>query len=223
MALPREEIIDGLQAEQAGFEDLIRSVRPDQWTTPTRCEGWTIRDIAAHVTGTLADIVNGNTHLLGQPGATDRQADERKDRSPDEVSDELHGAVKVVADLAPTFDDAAWNGPPPVDVPGTLGEAVEGLWYDTYVHAEDIRVALGRPSERGPGLRASVSHLADLLGHQSWGPATLALDGLEEFPVNGGGDRRVTGDPLAFVLTATGRGDPAELGLDETVNIYRDA
>ena len=31
----------------------------------------------------------------------------------------------------------------------------------------------------------------------------------------------MTGDPLAFVLAATGHADPAPLGLDETVNIYR--
>jgi uncharacterized protein (TIGR03083 family) len=221
MTLPRPEVIAGTQAEQAAFEDLVRSVSAEEWTTPTRCEGWTVRDIAAHVTGTLADIANGNTHLLAQPDSTQRQTNERKGRSPEEIADEMHAAVKVLIDIAATFDDAAWNGRPPVDIPGTLGEAVEGIWYDTYVHAEDIRTALGRPSERGPGVRASVSHLADLLGHQDWGPATLALDGLEEFPVNGGGGRRVTGDALTFVLAATGRTDPAELGLDETVNVYR--
>ena len=34
------------------------------------------------------------------------------------------------------------------------------------------------------------------------------------------GSRRVTGDPLSFVLAATGRADPAVLGLDPTVNVY---
>jgi hypothetical protein len=63
--------------------------------------------------------------------------------------------------------------------------------------------------------------LADLLTHAGWGPATLALDGLEEFSVSGGGGQRVTGDPLSFVLVATGRLDPSELGLDPAVNVYR--
>jgi hypothetical protein len=31
----------------------------------------------------------------------------------------------------------------------------------------------------------------------------------------------VSGDPLAFVLAATGRSDPGALGLDESVNVYR--
>ena len=118
-----------------------------------------------------------------------------------------------------SFDDAAWAGPAPAGVPGTLGEGVEGLWFDAWVHADDIRAAIGRPSEPGPGVRASVSHLADLLTQNEWGPATIAVTGLEEFPVAGGG-RRVEGDPITFVLVASGRQDPAALGLDPTVNVY---
>ena len=59
-----------------------------------------------------------------------------------------------------------------------------------------------------------------MLTEQGYRPATLALDGLEEYPVSGGGPA-VTGDVLQFVLVATGRADPAVIGLDETVNIYR--
>jgi hypothetical protein len=39
--------------------------------------------------------------------------------------------------------------------------------------------------------------------------------------VGDGSGRRVTGDPHQFVLVATGRADPATLGLDESVNVYR--
>ena len=49
----------------------------------------------------------------------------------------------------------------------------------------------------------------------------LSLDGIDEVAIGGGGDRRVTGDPLTFVLVATGRANPSALGLDDTVNIYR--
>ena len=48
----------------------------------------------------------------------------------------------------------------------------------------------------------------------------LALDGMEEVPVGSGGGLRVEGDPHLFLMVATGRADPAELGLDETVNIF---
>jgi hypothetical protein len=123
------------------------------------------------------------------------------------------------------FDDASWVRKARGGYDMTLGQAMEACWLGTYVHADDIRAAIGRPSERGPGLRASVHHAADLLTQRGWGPAMLALDGMEEIPVSGGAaaasePRLVTGDPLAFVLAATGRADPQPLGLHALVNVF---
>jgi hypothetical protein len=148
--------------------------------------------------------------------------DERKGRSPEELAEELGNVRKLANDIMAAIDDNAWAGPAPGDLGIPMGEGVEALWYDAYVHNNDIRTATGRDLVRGPGLRASVSHVADLLTGQGWGPATLALDGMEEFAVSGGGGRRITGDPYDFVLVATGRKDPAAFDLDETVNIYRE-
>jgi hypothetical protein len=38
--------------------------------------------------------------------------------------------------------------------------------------------------------------------------------------VTNGGGRLVTGDPMAFILAATGRTNPATIGQDGTVNVY---
>lgn len=219
MPLPRETVVSGLVEEMAGFDALIRPLNDEEWSTPTRCAGWKVADVAAHVVGTAADIAAGRAELLTEPDSPERQVRERTGRPPEELADELGAAVKVLTDIADGFDDAAWAGPPPVTVPGTLGMAVEGIWYDTYVHADDIRDALGRPSERGPGLRAAVSHLVDLLEQRGWGPATLRLDGMEPIAVRGGGPA-VRANALMFVLVATGRAHPMELGLDPGVNVY---
>ena len=221
MVLPRQEVVSGLVDEYAAFRDLLLSLDEGEWNKATRCEGWEVADVAAHLTGTLTEIVNGRLDGLGDPEKIQATVDERKGRTAAEVADELEQGRIAGQGLLSTFDDEAWAGPSPAPGIASLGEGVEALWYDAYVHAEDVRSAIGRASEQGPGLRASVSHLADLLTAAGWGPATLALDGLEEFDVSGGGGQRVTGDPLQFVLVATGRADPASLGLDETVNIYR--
>ncbi len=123
-------------------------------------------------------------------------------------------------DLLALFDDAAWDGPSPAGG-GTLGAGVEALWYDAYLHADDIRAAVGRPTQVGPGVRASVSHLGDLLTEQGHAPLTLQFEGIEVFTVSGGSDRSLTGDAMEFVLVATGRSDPGALGLDDSVNVYR--
>jgi hypothetical protein len=46
------------------------------------------------------------------------------------------------------------------------------------------------------------------------------VSGVEEFPVSGGGGRRVEGEAIEFVLVATGRKDAGALGLDPGVNVY---
>lgn len=223
MALPRQDVVDGIAQGLARFEEVLRSLSDEEWQAQTRCEGWSVADTAAHVVGTMTAIAEGRAAELLQPDNPQAQADERRGKTQHELADELNKAAKIGNDIVAAIDETAWVGPPIVDIPGTLGQAVEGLWYDAYVHIEDINAAIGRPAERGPGLKAAVSHLADLLTLREWGNATLALDGMPEFAVGDGSGPRVTGDPLDFVLIATGRQDPAVLGLDETVNIYAPA
>ena len=107
-----------------------------------------------------------------------------------------------------------------------MGEGILTLWYDTFVHADDIRVALGRPADDGPGLRAAVVYLEAELSRRGWGPARVLFvdqgEGFGAVAASGGGSgtpaHRVEARP--FVLAATGRIDPGSIGLDETVNIY---
>lgn len=219
MTLPREDVSKGLVAELEAFERLVRSLTDEDLARPSRCAGWTAGDVAAHVTGTMADVTQGRLEGLGTPEVTERQVVERRGRDAAWLADELRQAIEVAPALLASFDGEAWTSPSPGGFEFTLGEGVEALWYDACVHADDIRAATGRPSEPGDGLRAAVSHVRDLLDRRGWGPATLALDGVPELEIGGGG-QRIEGDALRFVLAATGRIDAGELGLDPGVNIY---
>jgi hypothetical protein len=122
-------------------------------------------------------------------------------------------------DLLGAIPPELWSSPAPNNPDDELGFAVEAIWYDAYVHADDILAAIGRPPDRGAGLRCAVHHAAGYLQHQGWGPATLRLTGMEPIDIAGGGPE-ISGDPYEFVLAATGRGDPSALGLDGTINVY---
>jgi uncharacterized protein (TIGR03083 family) len=217
--LDRAETSAGFLAELDNFRELIGSLDDAALDTPTRCTGWTVRDVAGHVAGQMTDVVEGRLDGLGSPEVTERQAKERAGRSAKELAAELAEGRARGAEMLALFDDAAWNGPVASDFPGTLGDGILALYFDGYLHADDIRAALGTPSARGDGLRASVHHVADVLEEKPWGPATLALDGMDVIEIRGGGEK-VTGDPYDFVLVGTGRADPSALGLDESVNIY---
>jgi uncharacterized protein (TIGR03083 family) len=217
--LHRAETSAGFLAELDAFRELIEPLDDVALDTASRCAGWTVRDVAGHMVGQMTDVVEGRLDGLGSPEVTERQAKERAGRSGRELAAELAESRARTADMLALFDDATWNGPVASDFPGTIGDGILALYFDAYLHGDDIRAALGMPSTRGEGVRASVHHVADVLQDSSWGPATLALDGIEVIDIRGGGEK-VTGDPLAFVLASTGRADPSTLGLDESVNIY---
>jgi len=207
MALPRTEVTQGLTHEMGRLTELVRSLSEAEATTPSRCAGWTTADIAAHVAGNLADIIAGRFEGLGTPEVTQRAVDERRGHTTAQLADELDEVTKVGGDIMSSLDDDAWSGPAPAGS-GTLGYGVESLWFDAYLHGEDIRAAIGRPPTYGSGLRVSLSHVLDTLELREW-PGTVPV----------GGDSEPE-DQLAFVLVATGRADPKTIGLDDTVNIY---
>jgi uncharacterized protein (TIGR03083 family) len=212
--LTRPPVVRGLATEYVAFADLVAGLSNAQWRTATRCSGWQVRDVAGHVTGNAVDSADGTIGAR----TPDEQARALRDGTPAEVAAVLRIAAGRLESFLQRLDDATWDAPSPV--PGrTIGNGVLTLWYDAYVHADDIRTALGRSGERGPGLAASVRWLHDELTRLGRGPATLAFEGLASYTIGTGGPV-IDGDPMRFVLAASGRYDPAELGLDESINVY---
>jgi uncharacterized protein (TIGR03083 family) len=221
VTLPREVVVPGMLAEYTAFSQLVAALSAAEWEVPSRCDTWTTADVAAHVVGQLTDVVSLRLDGLGSPDVTSRQVAERRGRAAAELAEELESSLEVASALASSFDDEQWTAPPPGGTAASMGFGLESLWFDTYVHADDIRAALGRPSVPGEGTLASLSHICQVLSDEGWGPGELALDDVRPFPVSGGGGRTITGNPFSFILASTGRGDPEAFGLDGSVNIYR--
>lgn len=212
--LERTDVAQGALDEYEAFAALIQPLDADEWDAPTRCARFLVRDVAGHVVGLAEDVAKG---VPGSRNAEEEAASVRGG-TPAQVAARLRAAIDAVRSLLAALDDDMWNGPSGVpDL--TLGRGVLTLWYDAFVHADDIRAALGLPSVAGPGLAAGVEYLAGELTTKGWGPATLALDGMPRYDVGAGG-REIGGDPMQFVLVATGRAEPATMGLDPGVSIY---
>ena len=154
MTLPRDEVSAGLLDELSDFEKLVRSLDDQQWSTPSRCEGWTVGDVAAHVIGSMADVVGGRLDGLGTPEVTEREVQERRGRTPAQLADECAEVREAAQGLLAVFDDAAWEAPAPGGYQGTLGDGVEALWFDTYLHADDMR-SVARPGDTAHDSRAT--------------------------------------------------------------------
>jgi hypothetical protein len=119
--------------------------------------------------------------------------------------------------FATVIDDAAWSAPS--SVAGlTLGQGIHALLHDAYVHGDDIRAALGVPSDVGPSMYASADFLLGALLRDA--AAATAVGQLLGLPADQFEEQ--TGIAVHdFVLAATGRSDPGRLWLPDIVNIYR--
>lgn len=220
----RAEVLAGITEERERFCELALSLDEKAWNAPTRCAGWAVSDVVAHLAGIFTDLAFGRFDGQGQPPTTERQVQERRGRTRDELLRELRKGGRLVDRMVASLPEDGWSLPAPGGFSGPLRRAVQMIWYDLYVHSDDVRAAAGLPSERGPGLRAAVLHAADTLGRWGWRPVTLHLEGMEPVAIRGGAKDAadvVEADALAFLLAATGRLDPAAVGLDDRVNIYR--
>lgn len=109
--------------------DLLETLSPEEWATPSLCQGWTVRDVAAHLsmaaTSTAVDVMG---HLVRARGNFDRMirdsAVERATRPTARIIEYLRGIVGS-RKLAPT---TFWRDP----------------LLDLLVHGEDIARPLGR-------------------------------------------------------------------------------
>ena len=205
MALSRTDISDGLVDELQAFEQLVRSLTPVELDSPSRCAGWTVGDVARHVIGSMADVTAGRLDGLGTPEVTAREVAERAGHGAAELADECAAVASASAGLLAIFDDTAWAGEAGGGYDGTLGQGVEALWYDTWLHGDDIRDSIGRPPETGNGIRAALSHVEFELRKRDWSGPVPAL-----------------GDPdaLGFILAATGRMPAASFGAQAPIDIY---
>jgi uncharacterized protein (TIGR03083 family) len=205
MALSRTDISDGLVDELRSFEALVRSLSQAELDSPSRCAGWTVGDVARHVIGSMADVTAGRLEGLGTPEVTAREVAERAGRSATELADECAAVATAADGLLQVFDDTTWRAQSPGGFDGTLGQGVEALWYDTWLHADDIRSSLGRPSEVGNGMGCALSHVGTALSKHAWTGAVPTVDDPNAF---------------AFVLAATGRGGAESLGANAPIDIY---
>jgi uncharacterized protein (TIGR03083 family) len=48
--MDRDEVWRAIDSERRGMADLLQQLAPAEWDHPTLCPGWTVRDIAAHLT-----------------------------------------------------------------------------------------------------------------------------------------------------------------------------
>ena len=123
--------------------DLLETLAPHEWDTPSLCAGWTVRDVAAHLT--LAATARPSEMVrdaVRARGSFDRMIHESaveraRQRSPGQLVADLRGIVGSRRLAPATF----WRDP----------------LLDVLVHGQDIAVPLGRPRRVPPEAGAAAA------------------------------------------------------------------
>ena len=172
--------------------NLLETLTPEEWATPSLCRGWTVRDVAAHLsmaaTSTPGEVVG---HLVRARGSFDRMirdsAVERAARPTTRIVEDLRGVVGS-RKLAPT---TFWRDP----------------LLDILVHGEDIALPLGKrlpphPEAAGTAAEWAWARRFPFFPSRRLRGVRLVADDVEW---SRGSGAEVRGPATALLLLSTGR------------------
>ncbi len=176
------------------FLAMIQDLDEDEWIHPSRCDGWSSRDVAAHLASTNAfwefairsGIDGSPTEMLAtfDPVATPARMVADSTWSTDEIVETFATSSESLARLLLELDATDWTAQAEAP-PGHLGVSAvvhHALW-DSWIHERDIALPLGRtPPVESDEVIASLRYVAALT------PAlaiAAGASGTAEFDVRG--------------------------------------
>lgn len=205
-------ISDPLIRQRRRLAETLGRLSEQQWSHPSRCDGWSALDVAIHLSSTNsfweASIGSGvggaPTEILASfdPVATPAQMVATSDQTAADVVEAFAASTEslatLVAGLAPSDWELLAEAPPGhVDVSAVAHHA---LW-DSWIHERDILLPLGEsPPEVPDEVIASLRYVASLTPAlvlirgtaPSGGFDVIASDPDTSFHVAIGGDVAVT-------------------------------
>ena len=129
----------------AAVQHLVDQVQPDQWTAPTPCTDWDVRQLLNHV-------ANGNMVFAGVADGTRRSGPvSPEERAVDRLGDDpaagfrATGARMHNAFLTPGFLDGTVDTPMLGEQPGAT--VVHMRINELLIHGWDLARAIGQPAD----------------------------------------------------------------------------
>src|SRR5215213_9142097 len=149
---------DVIRTERLALVDWLETLSPEQWSTPSLCEGWTVQEVAAHLA--WAPVLSPGRLVTGLLRAGMRPNRYAHDSA---VRWARRGTPTVLSQLR---TNAAQNV-------GPVGVPRDAVLVDAVVHALDIRRPLGHHRPLPP---AAFVPTAEFLVHIRW-PGSALLGG----------------------------------------------
>jgi uncharacterized protein (TIGR03083 family) len=126
--MDEDEVWAAIDVERTRIADLLETLTPEEWERPSLCDGWRVRDVAAHLPMGQEGFVRVLLGALRHPGPINHVIRETARARGARPTDEL------VAALRATVGARRPN----------LGVTYLETLVDVLVHGQDIAVPLGR-------------------------------------------------------------------------------
>ncbi len=251
------ELVDQLAAVWASMAELGESLDESEWGRPTEVPGWTVQDNLAHITA-FEWVLLGRTapehrppadlpHVKNAIGETNEVfVDSRRSRTGAEVLAEFEEVTTARVAQLRAFgpDDFGADSWTPVG-PGTVRDLLPFRVFDSWVHEQDMRRAVGRPGDLDSAVAAValeriVTTMPFVVGKRAGVPDgstvhfglsgpiertfTVGVEGrarlLDE--LDGPPTTTIATDTETFARLACGRIDPAEALASDAVHLGGD-
>jgi len=175
--------------------ELLESLSDDEWRHPSLCDGWTVEDVAAHLTMQQIGLREVLLGALRHPGGMNRmirQAAKRRARLP---------RRQIIAEIRGMVGSRRHN----------IGVTCQETLIDILVHSQDVAMPLGRRLDVDPAAAALAASRVWSYGGNSKAKV------FKEIPFEGfrlsatdvawsiGAGREIEGPILAILLLLTGR------------------
>lgn len=192
--LDHERLWQVIGSQRRNLADLLDELSDEQWRHPSLCAGWTVRDVAAHLTLQqlgLRDLIGTTLRWRGTMDRTIQHAARR--RAGSRTTEQLTAEIRATADSRRH----------------TLGVTELETLTDIMVHSQDIALPLGHQLDM-PSDAAAASASRTLT--MRWPPPQPAVRIVRRFGLvatdvtwSAGTGPQVTGPISALLLICTGR------------------
>jgi uncharacterized protein (TIGR03083 family) len=166
------ELVDMLDEVWLSIEQCTAGLTEEQWKTATECPGWTVQDNLVHIAALeamsigkdlpLSDVPDDLPHIKNDFGRqNERWIESRRSWSGADAFAEFHTITRERIDGLRALDDAGFGADSwTPQGPGTVRDLLPFRIFDSWVHEQDIRRALGMPGNLDS---ASAAHALGMM------------------------------------------------------------
>ncbi|MEV4511018.1 maleylpyruvate isomerase family mycothiol-dependent enzyme [Dactylosporangium sp. NPDC049525] len=137
--MDHDQIWHAIDTQRTGLTALLETLSDEQWRRPSLCEGWTVRDVAAHLTQQQLGPAAALGMMRHWRGSLERTVQHAACRRAAELS-----TAQIVAEIRGSVGSRRHN----------VGVTYLETLTDILVHSQDIAVPLGRPFDLPPDAAA---------------------------------------------------------------------